>query len=179
MTPGELGYPPLVLEATAISLALKKLEYYLRHGPNVILLTDHRPLSQLFAGPVDQCPSRLLPFMEAWRCFPNMEIHFIQSKQNVLADTLSRKYSLQNSNVVPNRDFCFSLKEQAVLADAAILNASLQDLLTHDPLLTDILWSASKCIWYTQVCRELAAGRFQASLSDLQSTHPARSMTDL
>ena len=44
-----------------------------------------------------------------------MNIQFIPSKQNILADILSRKYNLRNSTVIPNKEFVFSLKEQAVL----------------------------------------------------------------
>ena len=92
----ELNYAPVEGEAAAVVWCLKKARLFLLGCPNLLLVTDHRPLVRLFGD-------RELRHIENPRLFRLKEktlqykfvVKYVAGKRNTAADTLSRYPSLK------------------------------------------------------------------------------------
>ena len=49
-TPVEFRYPQLDLEALAFDFTLRRFRYYIVGGPEVPVITDHKPLVSIFSN---------------------------------------------------------------------------------------------------------------------------------
>lgn len=82
----ERNYSPTEGEALAILFALKRFEH-LVHGMEVIVRTDHRPLSFVKAG--SEHNRKLARWWAELQNF-NVKVEYLPGKKNIVADTLSR-----------------------------------------------------------------------------------------
>lgn len=83
---GELNYPVIQKELTAIVWAVKYFRPYL-YGRHFTIMTDHKPLIYLFG--MKDPSSRLLKFRLVLEEY-DFKITYVQGKDNVVADALSR-----------------------------------------------------------------------------------------
>lgn len=83
---GELNYPTIQKELTAIVWAVKYYRPYL-FGRHFIIMTDHKPLLYLFG--MKDPSSRLLKFRLILEEY-DFKIMYVKGKDNVVADALSR-----------------------------------------------------------------------------------------
>lgn len=81
----ERNYSPIEGEAFAILFALKRFEH-LVHGMEVIVRTDHRPLSFAKAG--SEHSRKLVRWWAELQNF-NVKVEYLPGKKNIVADTLS------------------------------------------------------------------------------------------
>ena len=87
----EKRYGQIDKEALAIMFGLKRFHLYL-YCRHFTILTDHKPLKRIF-GPRTAIPPLAAIRLEQWAIIPpafNYSIKFVPSKQNVVADALSR-----------------------------------------------------------------------------------------
>ena len=87
----EKRYGQIDKEALAIMFGLKCFHLYL-YGRHFTILTDHKPPERIF-GPKTAIPPLTAMRLERWAIIHaafNYSIKFVPSKQNVVADALSR-----------------------------------------------------------------------------------------
>ena len=87
----EKRYGQIDKEALAIMFGLKRFHLYL-YGRHFTILTDHKPLERIF-GPKTAIPSLAAMRLQRWAIILaafNYSIKFVPSKQNAVADALSR-----------------------------------------------------------------------------------------
>ena len=87
----EKRYGQIDKEALAIMFGLKRFHVYL-YGRHFTILTDHKPLERIF-GPKTAIPSLAVMRLQRWAIILaafNYSIKFVPSKQNAVADALSR-----------------------------------------------------------------------------------------
>ncbi len=82
----ECNYSPTEGEALAIVFALKRFEHLI-HGMEVIIRTDHRPLSFVKAG--SEHNRKLARWWAEIQNF-DVKVEYYPGKKNVVADALSR-----------------------------------------------------------------------------------------
>ena len=138
LTDTESRYSQIEREFLAIVFGLSRLKKYLI-GTNFTLLTDHKPIVQLFSKPIDALSNRLQRWMVAIQHF-TFKISHIKGSENILADALSR-------NAVPGDPIesetaeytlCFLLKSTPfnlkIIADATKIDPVLSkvvDAIAH------------------------------------------------
>ena len=87
----EKRYGQIDKEALAIMFGLKRFHLYL-YGRHFTILTDHKPLERIF-GPKTAIPSLAAMRLQPWAIILSAfdySIRFVPSKQNAVADALSR-----------------------------------------------------------------------------------------
>ena len=87
----EKRYGRIDKEALAIMFGLKRFHVYL-YGQHFTILTDHKPLERIF-GPKTAIPPLAAMRLQRWVIILaafNYSIKFVPSKQNAVADALSR-----------------------------------------------------------------------------------------
>src|SRR5277367_2683252 len=147
------NYAQIDKEALAIVFAVQKFHQYL-FGRKFILRTDHRPLVSLF-GPKKGIPSTVSPRMQRWALILSgytYDIQYINTKDNVMADTLSRLPSPKELK------HSFEEAEAALLHAEAIsvLPVSAGELITQtrrDPVIAKVL-QYTKSSWPEEVSEE-------------------------
>ena len=121
----ELNYAPIEGEAAAVVWCLKKARLFLLGCPNLIVVTDHRPLVKLFGN-------RELKHIDNPRLFRLKEktlhyrfsVKYVAGKRNNAADTLSRYPSLKAS---PSEVDLVEAQEVEEISAAAVI-ASFHDV---------------------------------------------------
>lgn len=93
LIPAEKNYSPTEGEALAILFALKRFEHLI-HGHQILVRTDHRPLSFVKSGSEH---NRKLARWWAELLNYNITVEYLPGKKNVVADTLSRMSSTNTS----------------------------------------------------------------------------------
>lgn len=83
----QLNYSVIEKETFALILALKHFDVYLSGGANVVVFTDHNPLTFLSSL---KCPNQRLIRWSLFLQSYNLDIQYIKGKSNVVADALSR-----------------------------------------------------------------------------------------
>lgn len=117
LKPCEKKYSVIDREALGIIFALKKFHQYL-YGHEFILRTDHKPLVNLF-GEHSELPKVTSDRMTRWALILssyNYKIEYINTKNNMLADVLSR-LPLPNSEEQEELDFgktIFNIKAEQI-----------------------------------------------------------------
>ena len=87
----EQRYSQIDKEALATVFGLKRFHLYL-YGRHFTILTDHKPLERIF-GPKTAIPSLAAMRLQRWAIILaafDYDIRFVPSKQNAVADALSR-----------------------------------------------------------------------------------------
>ena len=87
----EKRYGKIDKETLTMMFGLKRFHVYL-YGRHFTILTDHKPLERIF-GPKTAIPSLAAMRLQRWAIILaafNYSIKFVPSKQNALADALSR-----------------------------------------------------------------------------------------
>ena len=87
----EKRYDQIDKEALTIMFGLKRFHVYL-YGRHFTILTDHKPLERIF-GPKTPIPSLAAMRLQRWAIMLaafNYSIKFVPSKENAVADALSR-----------------------------------------------------------------------------------------
>ncbi len=86
----QLNYPAYKKELLAIVYSLRQFHQYVWGQPDVIVFTDHKPLTYLFEQ------RQLSPAVQQWLDVLldyQFELHYREGKLNILADHLSRLYA--------------------------------------------------------------------------------------
>ena len=96
LTPAEQGYAPIEGEALAVAYCLHKARLFLLGCPNLLLVTDHRPLVGLLGDKAltDVANPRLFRLKERTLQF-KFTIRYLPGKKNCAADFLSRYPSMK------------------------------------------------------------------------------------
>ena len=110
LTSTESRYSQIEREFLAIVFGLSRLKNYLI-GVRFVLMTDHKPIVQLFNRPIDALSNRLQRWLVAIQHF-DFEIKHIKSTSNVVADGLSRNPMLGHPTELETAKYtlCFLLK---------------------------------------------------------------------
>ena len=108
----EKRYCQIDKETLAIMLGLKRFNLYL-YGRHFAILTDHKPLERIF-GLKTEIPSPAAMHLQRRALIPavfNYSIKFVPSKQNAVADALSR---LPLSSTAGGESAVFKVEEKLV-----------------------------------------------------------------
>ena len=91
LTSAESGYAPVEGEALAVTWCLRKARLFLLGCPNLVIATDHRPLTKLFGDKAlkDISNPRLFRLKERTLQY-RFTMRFLPGKHNAAADFLSR-----------------------------------------------------------------------------------------
>jgi len=88
LTETESRYSNIERELLAACWSLEKLNHYV-FGKKVVIETDHKPLESIWKKSIPSAPPRLQRLLLKMAKY-NVEIRYIQGKNNVIADALSR-----------------------------------------------------------------------------------------
>ena len=131
LTKAEQGYAPVEGEALAVTWCLYKARLFLLGCPNLVLVTDHRPLVGLLSGkaPTDISNPRLFRLKE--RTLPyQFTIRYLPGKRNCAADFLSRYPAMKTQPDVADEDLDSDLV--VAMATATVAALDLGDRITLD-----------------------------------------------
>jgi hypothetical protein len=91
LTPAQRNYAVIELEAIAVQWAIQKCRFFLLGAPLFHVKTDHKPLVGVFAKNIVETDNpRLLRVREKTSPY-SFTVSWIQGKDNVIADALSRR----------------------------------------------------------------------------------------
>ncbi|CAB3995988.1 Hypothetical predicted protein [Paramuricea clavata] len=90
LTPAERNWAQIEKETLAVVFGLERFDQY-TYGRKVIVQNDHNPLTSILKKPLSQIPKRLQALMLRVHRY-DIEFHYIQGSQLVIADTLSRAF---------------------------------------------------------------------------------------
>ena len=108
----EKRYGQIDKEALVIMFGLKRFHLYL-YGRHFTILTDHKPLERIF-GPKTAIPSLAAMRLRRWAIILSAfdySIRFVRSKQNAIADALSR---LPLPSVLSDENAFFRVEERLI-----------------------------------------------------------------
>lgn len=94
----ELKYSAYDRELLAVYAAVKHFRYFLE-GRDFVIFSDHKPLSFAFQQRSEKCTPRQLRHLEFISQF-STDIRYLPGNENVVADTLSRIYSVEFPNQI-------------------------------------------------------------------------------
>ena len=131
LTAAEAGYAPVEGEALAVAWCLRKARLFLLGCPNLVLVTDHRPLVGLLKGKAltDIANPRLFRLKEKTLPY-RFTIRYLPGKRNCAADFLSRYPAMKLPPDAADEDLDDDLSVAVATATVAALN--LSDRLTLD-----------------------------------------------
>ena len=132
----EKRYGKIDKEALAIMFGLKRFHLYL-YGRHFTILTDHKPLERIF-GPKTAIPSLAAMRLQRWAIILsafNYNIRFVPSKQNAVADALSRLPLPSMSN---EEDAIFRVEER-LIDSLPITHKEIAHATRVDPVLSRVL----------------------------------------
>ena len=132
----EKRYGQIDKEALAIMFGLKRFHLYL-YGRHFTILTDHKPLERIF-GPKTAIPSLAAMRLQRWAIILaafNYSIKFVPSKQNAVADALSR---LPLSSTAGGESAVFKVEERLVDC-LPITHKEISHATRGDPVLSRVL----------------------------------------
>ena len=140
LTPAERGYAPIEGEALAVAYCLHKARLFLLGCPNLLLVTDHRPLVGLLGDKAltDVANPRLFRLKERTLQF-KFTIRYLPGKKNCAADFLSRYPSMKSPPSVLDEEQDEELSVAMAVATVAALD--IQESLTLDE---DMVLQASR-----------------------------------
>ena len=122
LTSAEGGYAAVEGEALAVVWCLKKARLFLLGCPNLLLITDHRPLVKLFGDRElkDIANPRLFRMKEKTLQY-RFHVKYLPGKRNTAADTLSRYPSLRAEPEADDEEFSNEMTVAMATATAAAL----------------------------------------------------------
>ncbi|KAG0701317.1 Retrovirus-related Pol polyprotein from transposon 17.6 [Chionoecetes opilio] len=123
LSPAEAGYSAVEGEALAVAWCLRKARLFLLGCPNLLVVTDHRPLVGLFKDRslAEVLNPRLLHLKEKTLHY-RFAIKYLPGKQNNAADSLSRFSALKAAPDVDDID----QEEEIAAAVCAVMSAALE-----------------------------------------------------
>ena len=136
----EKRYGQIDKEALAIMFGLKRFHVYL-HGRHFTTLTDHKPLERIF-GPKTAIPPLAAMRLQRWAIILaafNYSIKFVPSKQNAVADALSR---LPLPSTAGDESAIFKVEDRLVDC-LPITHKEISHATRVDPVLSRVLELAS------------------------------------
>ena len=161
LTKAEHNYSILELEATAISWSIRKCRFYLlAHPPFFKVLSDHRPLSYMFAEPIGNLDNPRLYRIRQKVMGYNFIVTYLQGKDQTIADPLSR-HAVDDPTQSDEED------EEGETYCCATYS---------DPLLAAFKDAAAADVLYQQVKKVVQEKK---DINSLPTTHPARSYKDV
>ena len=133
LTPAEESYAAVEGEALAVVWCLRKARLFLLGCPNLVIVTDHRPLVKLLGNRElkDIVNPRLFRLKEKTLQF-RFHIKYLPGKKNCAADTLSRYPTLQTFPESEDVDFSDDVTVAMVTTTAAALGAESGVVLDQD-----------------------------------------------
>lgn len=91
LRPAEKNWAQIEKEALSVLYGLERFDQY-TYGRKVVVQNDHKPLEAIPKKPLSQAPKRLQDIlMKLYRY--NIEFQFIKGSELILADTLSRAFT--------------------------------------------------------------------------------------
>ena len=132
----EKRYGQIDKEALAIMFGLKRSHLYLC-GRHFTIQTDHKPLERIF-GPKTAIPSLAAMRLQRWAIILsafNYSIRFVPSKQNAVADALSR---LPLPSTPNNEDATYNVEER-LIHSLPITHKEITHATRVDPVLSKVL----------------------------------------
>ena len=132
----EKRYGQIDKEALAIMFGLKRFHLYL-YGRHFTILTDHKPLERIF-GPKTAIPSLAAMRLQRWVIILSpfdYSIRFVPSKQNAVADALSR---LPLPSVLSDENAIFRVEER-LIDSLPITHKEISHATRVDPVLSKVL----------------------------------------
>ena len=132
----EKRYGQIDKEALAIMFGLKRFHLYL-YGGHFTIQTDHKPLERIF-GPKTAIPSLAAMRLQRWAIILSAfsyNIKFVPSKQNAVADALSRLPLPSKSN---DEDSAFNVEER-LTQSLPITHKEISHATRVDPVLSKVL----------------------------------------
>ena len=132
----EKRYGQIDKEALAIMFGLKRFHLYL-YGRHFTILTDHKPLERIF-GPKTAIPSLAAMRLQRWAIILSAfdyTIRFVPSKQNAVADALSR---LPLPSTLSGENLIFKVEERLV-DSLPITHKEVSHATQVDPVLSKVL----------------------------------------
>ena len=164
LTPAEAGYAAVEGEALAVVWCLRKARLFLLGCPNLIVVTDHRPLVGLFKDKAlgDIVNPRLFRLKEKTLQF-RFTIKYLPGKKNCAADALSRFPSIRSK---PEAEDCEQEEELCAAVSAATLaslghdgcaildESSVREAARNDPVYQMLLAKVLADDWHVHKARE-------------------------
>ena len=156
----EMRYGEIDKEALAIIFGLKRFHVYL-YGRHFTILTDHKPLERSF-GPKTAIPPLAALRLQRWAIILtafNYNIKFVPSKQNAVADALSR---LPLPSTAGGESAVFKFEERLVDC-LPITHKEIGHATRVDPVLSRVL-EFVRCGWPQHIEELLLKPFFPTSL---------------
>ena len=124
LTPAETGYAPVEGEALAVAWCLRKARLFLLGCPNLLIITDHRPLVKLLGDRElkDVVNPRLFALKEKTLQY-RFQIKYLPGKRNCAADFLSRYPALCAPPDVADEEQANDVEVAVAAATVAALNS--------------------------------------------------------
>ena len=104
LTPCQQNYAQIEKEMLAIVFGCNKFHDYIYGMPVIEIETDHKPLESILRKPLYQAPSRLQKMIMSIQKYP-INLVYRPGKQLVIADTLSRAYTLDPTDTSTSFEF--------------------------------------------------------------------------
>ena len=95
-TDAETRYSTIEKEMLAIVFSLEKWHQF-TYGRHVIVNSDHKPLQAITRKTLDRAPKRLQGMLVRALAY-DIDVHYLEGKKMLLADTLSRAHPPKNNN---------------------------------------------------------------------------------
>lgn len=127
LTPAETGYAPVEGEALAVAWCLRKARLFLLGCPNLLIVTDHRPLVKLLGDRElkDVVNPRLFALKEKTLQY-RFQIKYLPGKRNHAADFLSRYPALCTAPDVVDEEQASAVEVTVATATVAALDSDEQ-----------------------------------------------------
>lgn len=169
LTPAEAGYAPVEGEALAVAWCLRKARLFLLGCPNLLIITDHRPLVKLLGDRElkDIVNPRLFALKEKTLQF-RFQIKYLPGKRNSAADFLSRYPTLcATPDVMDEEQACYIEMSVASATVAALEdgncivldNTAVVQAAAEDPEYQLLLARVTAGDWHPHRAQELSCLR--------------------
>ncbi|KAL3887489.1 hypothetical protein ACJMK2_027430 [Sinanodonta woodiana] len=104
LKPAERNWAQIEKEVLAVLYGLERFDQY-TYGRPVIVENDHKPLETILKKPLSQAPKRLQDIlMKMFRY--NVTFRYVKGSELIIADTLSRAYSLSDDTELTRLKVC-------------------------------------------------------------------------
>ncbi|XP_076050210.1 uncharacterized protein LOC143030874 [Oratosquilla oratoria] len=169
LTPAEAGYAPVEGEALAVAWCLRKARLFLLGCPNLLIITDHRPLVKLLGDRElkDIVNPRLFALKEKTLQY-RFQIKYLPGKRNSAADFLSRYPALCAPPDVIDEELANDMEAAVAAATVAVLdsddqialeNSAVVQAAADDPDYQLLIAKVTAGDWHPQRAQELTCLR--------------------
>ena len=132
LTPAEPNYSNIKRKLLAVLFACEKLHTY-TFGRKTTVHTDHKPLQNILLKPISLAPARLQKMLLRLSKY-DIQVVYVGSKSELLADTLSRLVEQGSARDIPGLDVSIA---QVLKVEPTLLE-SLQEDTKADPTLAEL-----------------------------------------